>query len=101
MTSFNFIIFINETSKLLNTIKRQFIELEKILSKLVTDNGLISKKKYKQFMQLNVKKKKKKKRFSATQITREVQINHLAIRNLFCFPEDGAVTQGFGFSELD
>lgn len=44
MTSFNFIIFINETSKLLNTIKRQFIELEKILSKLVTDNGLISKK---------------------------------------------------------
>ena len=52
-------------------------------------------------MQLNVKKKKKKKRFSATQITREVQNNHLAIRNLFCFPEDGAVTQGFGFSELD
>ena len=60
MTSFNFIIFINETSKLLNTIKRQFIELEKILSKLVTDNGLISKKKKIQTVHAAQCKKKKK-----------------------------------------
>ena len=79
MTSFNFIIFINETYKLLNTIKRQFIELEKILSKLVTDNGLISKK----IQTVHAAQcKKKKKRFSATQITREVQINHRVIGNL-------------------
>ena len=98
-TSLILLLFINEISKLLNTIKRQFTEWEKILPKLVSDNGLISKKKKKpQTVHAAQCKKKKKKILSNTNYKRSANQPSSHQKSFFCFPEDGAVTQGFVFS---